>query len=118
MAAPDKIVYHLHSTQSGSFQRAVTNLENLQNGLSPDQLDIKLLLQGESIQLLNQDMHRRTLNQRIQMLRDNGLVIEVGRDNYRKHNFQLEQNTPPHLVKNIFTRLIELQQQGYHYITP
>ena len=116
LAANEKIVYHLHSSDLDTMHRAITNLENLIRGMPGQDLDIKLLLQGESIQLLNPFMHNERLNQRFRRLQDSGVQVEVKRENYLR-NAQFLDGSPA-LVSNIFTRLIELQRQGYHYITP
>lgn len=85
----------------------------------PDEsLDIKLLLQGEGVLLLNPALQHENLNQRLKELLDKGVRIEVSHKNYQQYRHLLERTDPPCLVQNIFSRIIELQHLGYKYITP
>jgi hypothetical protein len=51
-------------------------------------------------------------------LLEEGVRIEVSRDNYLEHAGLLDERVKPVLVDNIFSRIIELQEQGYTYLTP
>ena len=117
-ASVEKVIYHLHGTDINSYRRTISNIENLQHGMPGQPLEIILLLQGSSIQILDPSNHYHELNQRFQKLRDNGVHVEVARENFRDNLSGLELNPPPRLIGNVFSRIIELQQQGYHYITP
>lgn len=114
----EKILYHLHNTDKNSYRRAISNLENLYKGMSNHKLDIKVLLQGDSIKLLDFSVNNNELNQRFSKLINNGVSIEVSRENFEKNHHLFDGVSPPKQVQNIFTRIIELQKQGYHYITP
>ena len=117
-AAPEKILYHLNSGRSDVQWKTITNLENLFLGSQHDTLDVKIILQGSGINLINKVNENRDLGLRLSELVDLGLQIEVGRDNYYKYRHDLNLHHPPQLVSNIFSRIIELQQQGYQYVTP
>ncbi len=117
-AAPDKILYHLNSGRSDVQWKTITNLENLFLGSQQDALDVKIILQGYGINLINKVNENRDLGIRLNELIDLGLQIEVGRDNYYKNRHELNLRHPPQLVSNIFSRIIELQKQGYQYVTP
>ena len=103
--------------QPGSLNRALSNLENLSKGMPGTQLDVRLLLQGSSIRLLDPALDKYT-RQRLQTLRDNGVRIEVSRSNYQNNRDRIDRQHPPHQVANIFGRIVELEQQGYKYVTP
>ncbi len=118
LAANEKIIYHIHSSDPQIWQRAINNLENLIDGMPDDRLDIRLLLQGESIQLLNPNMQSGDIGQSLSKLQNRGVNIEVTTENFRKNNQFLDNPSPPTQVQNIFSRIIELQKSGYHYITP
>ena len=113
----EKIVYHLHHVNSGSYHRAISNLENLIKGMPETKREIKLMLQGQSIHLLGPSVNTG-LKQRLNELRKQGLIIETSRDNYDKNQLLLDSDSSLVLVDNIFARIIELDQQGYRYITP
>lgn len=117
-ASGEKIVYHLHHTQEDAFKRAVNNIENLRKGMPDRPMDIKLLLQGNGIQLLVPSPSNNELVSRLLKLRDSGLDIEVAENNYQQNRLLIESSLKPRLVENIFSRLIELQNQGYRYLTP
>jgi len=118
LAAPDKIVYHLNSGRPDVQWKAITNLENLLLGSADQSLDVKILLQGRGINLINKVNKNRDLGMRLEELISLGLQIEVSRDNYYKNRHTLDLGHPPQLVSNIFSRIIELQNQGYQYVTP
>ena len=75
-------------------------------------------MQGQGINLLNKVNENRDLGMRLDELRKLGLQIEVSRKNYYRNRHNIDLRHPPELVSNIFSRLIELQQAGYHYVTP
>ena len=84
----------------------------------PDQqLDIRLLLQGNSIQLLDPWIDD-SLRQRLDALREKGVRIEVSRSNYARNRNRINREHPPLLVENLFSRIVELERQGYQYVTP
>ncbi len=118
LAAPDKIVYHLNSGRSDVQWKTITNLENLFLGSVDQSLDVKILLQGPGINLINKVNENRDLGMRLEELISLGLQIEVSRENYYKNRHTLNLNHPPKLVSNIFSRIIELQNKGYQYVTP
>ena len=115
--ASAKIVYHLHHLPEGALNRALSNLENLRKGMPGQPLDIRLLLQGRSIQLLDPSLDE-SIRQRLQALRDDGVKVEVSRRNFANNRQRLDQQQPPQLVANIFSRIVELEKQGYKYVTP
>lgn len=117
-ASAEKILYHMHHIDNDSYRKFITNIENLQKGMPGKVLEIKLLLQGSSVQLLNPLIHTDELNQRFNTLQKNGVSVEVESENYRKKLSSIQLSPAPHRVQNIFSRIIELQRQGYLYITP
>lgn len=117
-AEDEKIVYHLHHTQENAFKRTINNIENLKKGMPDRTMDIKLLLQGNGIQLLFPSQQDKKLISRLLKLHDSGLDIEVAEKNYQANRLLIERSLKPRLVENIFSRLVELQHQGYSYLTP
>ncbi len=114
----EKILYHIHSTTPNSYLRTVSNLENLKKGMPGRQLDIKILLQGKSLRLLDPRQHKPGLNRRFRNLLAAGAVVETSQKNYQAYPDKQALMIKPKLVANIFDRIIELQKQGYRYITP
>lgn len=118
LAAPDKIVYHLNSGRSDVQWKTITNLENLLLGAEDHSMDVKIILQGSGINLINKVNENRDIGIRLSELISLGLQIEVGRDNYYKNRHTLDLTHPPQLISNVFSRIIELQNKGYQYVTP
>lgn len=118
LAASNKIIYHLSSGRSDVQWKTITNLENLFLGSEEHALDVKILLQGQGINLISKINQNRDIGLRLGELISLGLEIEVSRDNYYKYRHTLDLSHPPQLVSNIFSRIIELQNKGYHYVTP
>ncbi len=117
-AAADKIVYHLNSDRPDIMWKAITNLENLYFGALQNPLEVRMLLQGDGISLLSKVNEKRDLGVRLDELRQLGLQVEVSEANYLSRQSELTTNPPPLRIDNIFVRIIELQKQGYHYLTP
>lgn len=119
MSMEEKIVYHLLALHSDTFKKAINNIENLKKGMSDRKTDIKIIMQGQSIQILLPAPKNRALMSRlIQLTESGGVDIELSRDNYQAHQARIEKRIHPRLVDNIFSRIVELQKQGYRYITP
>ena len=117
-AAPDRVIYHVNTSRPDVQWKAISNLENLYLGTADNQIEVIMLLQGEAIDLISRVNQNRDLGIRLDELRQLGMRIEVDRDNYSQNLDQLGESDPPGVVDNIFTRIIELQRQGYHYLTP
>ncbi len=117
-AAADKIVYHLNSDRPDIMWKAITNLENLYFGALQNPLEVRMLLQGDGISLLSKVNEKRDLGVRLEELRQLGLQVEVSEANYLSRQNELNTDPPPLRIDNIFVRIIELQEQGYHYLTP
>ena len=118
LAKEEKIVYHLHHIQPNTFKRAINNLENLKTGMADSHLDIKLLMQGNSIRLLFPSRQNERLMPRFLKLVNSGVDVEISRQNFMRHASLIERSLKPKLVDNILSRVVELQKQGYRYITP
>jgi intracellular sulfur oxidation DsrE/DsrF family protein len=114
----EKIIYHIHNTNPNSYLRTISNLENLKKGMPGHQFRIKIIFQGKSLQLLNPALHPDALNKRFLKLVQSGAKLETGSDNYQAYAHKDLLIHTPTLVPNVFDRIVELQQQGYRYITP
>ena len=112
-----RIVYHLHQVHPVTMKRALNNIENLYKGLDT-RIDIRMLLQGESLGLLERERLQPEHRKRLLALLRKGLVLETGAANYARHRARLDRAFKPLLNHNIITRLVELQRQGYRYVTP
>lgn len=117
-AEPARIVYHLHQITPVTLKRALNNIENLYKGLDRERPEIRMLLQGESLMLLSPQRLTPAYRQRLMALLRMGLIIEAGEANYYQHQALLDPAFATRLNRNILTRLVELQQQGYQYVTP
>ena len=114
----EKIIYHIHNTNPNSYLRTISNLENLKKGMPGHQFRIKILFQGNSLKLLNPALHPAALNKRFLKLVQSGANLETGSANYQAYVHKDRLILTPTLVPNVFDRIIELQKQGYRYITP
>ncbi len=117
-APPARIVYHLHQVQLEALPRILYNIENLYRGLDQGRPEIHMLLQGESLKLLRRGRLPAAYRQRLIELLRKGLVLETGEDNFRRQRKDLDPAFPLRLNRNILSRLVDLQKQGYRYLTP
>ncbi len=117
-AEPARIVYHLHQITPVTLKRVLNNIENLYKGLDRERPEIRMILQGESLMLLSLQRLTPAYRQRLKALLHKGLIIEAGEANFRRHQARLDRALPVRLDRNILSRLVELQRQGYQYLTP
>lgn len=112
------VIYHLHQANQNKFLTVLNNMENMLKKINIQNSNIILILQGKGIQILAQTK-ASGISQRLTRLQQRGIKIETSEQNYIRLNKSAKiQPLPDRLLKNTFTRLIELQQKGYVYIKP
>jgi intracellular sulfur oxidation DsrE/DsrF family protein len=138
LAAPpiqrSKIVFHVNSDDPDQQDVVLRNLHNHIASVGAQNLDIKVLLQGEGVALLllpEALPHTRRLHhanatpavrKRVDALRAQGVAFEVSALSLKEHGIDAKHDLykvkPGDLVPNALAYLTELQNRGYTYIKP
>ncbi len=117
-----KVVYHINTNDEKVLKAALGNIQNHINAVGKDNIDLKVVMHGDGVDLLkmantNPDMQSKILNLKSQKVEfevcNNTLV---GRKiNYKNDLFDVSQKD---IVPSGVAELAKLQQEGYVYIKP
>ncbi len=117
-----KVVYHINTNDEKLLKAALGNIQNHINAVGKDNIDLKVVMHGDGLDLLkmantNPDMQSKILNLKSQKVEfevcNNTLV---GRKiNYKNDLFDVSQKD---IVPSGVAELAKLQQEGYVYIKP
>jgi intracellular sulfur oxidation DsrE/DsrF family protein len=129
-----KLVFHVNDATPEHQDTVLRNLHNHLASVGPENLDIKVLLQGGGISmlLLPEALPRVSgldyanagpaFRERIDELRAQGVVFLVSGRTLAMHHIDLRRDLygvhPRDVVPNALSQLAELQSQGYTYIKP
>lgn len=120
-----KVVYHINESggeNSQAYRRALNNVQNHINAVGKDNIDVKVVLHGDGVELLRDAVDNPKLQADVTSLKTQSVSFAVcnntltGREiDYEKDLFEVwEENIVPSGV----AELSRLQQMGYTYIKP
>jgi intracellular sulfur oxidation DsrE/DsrF family protein len=117
-----KVVYHINTDDAKTLKSALGNIQNHINAVGKDNIELKVVMHGDGLELLkiantNPDLQSKVLNLKSQKVEfevcNNTLV---GRKiNYKNDLFDVSEKD---IVPSGVAELAKLQQQGYVYIKP
>jgi intracellular sulfur oxidation DsrE/DsrF family protein len=121
---PQKVVYHVSSRGSwrdreSEARRLVAVLNNHVNALEPDRPEIRVILQGDGIDVLRRASANAALGRSIDTLRRKGVSFQVCANTLEAYHVGLETLhgvKETDLVQTGVAELVHLQKQGYGYI--
>ena len=120
--AKQKVVYHINTDDPKTLKAALGNIQNHINAVGKDNIDLKVVMHGDGLELLkiantNPDMQSKIVNlkgQKVEFEVCNNTL--VGRKiNYKNDLFDVSEKD---IVPSGVAELAKLQQQGYVYIKP
>ncbi len=120
--AAQLVVYHIATADERQQNIALLNLENHLDELQERGLTatIKVLLEGEGVELFSQAIREPKLQQRILGLQRRGVAFLLGRESVQQRGLDLQRDMLSHaiddVVDNGLLELVRLQQLGYAYI--
>ncbi len=120
--AEQRVVYHIATADQRQQQIALLNLENHLDELSElgQRGTIKVLLEGEGVELFAKALERPRIQQRILSLHRKGVRFVLGQNSLKQQGLELRRDLLTHavdqVVENGVLELVKLQQQGYAYI--
>jgi uncharacterized protein len=121
---PQKVVYHVSTRGSwrdreSEARRLVAVLNNHVNAVEPDRPEIRVILQGDGIDVLRRAKANATLGRSIDTLRQKGVSFQVCANTLEAYHVGLETLhgvKETDLVQAGVAELVHLQRQGYGYI--
>ena len=131
---PSKLIFHVNDDSPEHQEAVLRNLQNHLVSVGPENLDIKVLLQGGGVSMLllpkalprvsafNYANASPAFCGRIDELRAQGVIFLVSGRTLAQHHIDFRHDLygvhPRDIVPNALSQLAELQSQGYTYIKP
>lgn len=117
-----KVVYHITDKDPAYVKRALGNIQNHINAVGRDNIDLKVVMNGDGLGMLMQAKDDKDIQSKISNLKDQGTAFEVC-DNTLKGR-KIDYKTDLYDVKDTdivpsgVAEAARLQQKGYVYIKP
>jgi len=117
-----KVVYHINYNDEKQLNAALGNVKNHINAIGKDNIDVKVVMHGNGVDLLKTANTDLDMQQKVIGLKKDGVAFEVCNNtlvnkkiNYKNDLFDVsEKDIVPSGVAEVAT----LQQKGYVYIKP
>jgi len=117
-----KVVYHINFNDEKQLNAALGNVKNHINAIGKDNIDVKVVMHGNGVDLLKTANTDLDMQQKVIGLKKDGVAFEVCNNtlvnkkiNYKNDLFDVsEKDIVPSGVAEVAT----LQQKGYVYIKP
>lgn len=120
--AKQKVVYHVNDNNEKQLAATMGNIQNHINAVGKDNIDIKVVMHGNGVDLLkiantNPDMQSKVTNLKSQNVGFQvcGNTLKAKKINYKNDLFDVSEKD---IVPSGVAELAKLQQQGYVYIKP
>jgi intracellular sulfur oxidation DsrE/DsrF family protein len=117
-----KVVYHITDKDPAYIKRSLGNIQNHINAVGRDNIDLKVVMNGDGLDLLAQAKGDKDLQSKVSNLKDQGTDFEVCNNTLtgRKINYKadLYDVKDADIVPSGVAEAARLQQMGYVYIKP
>ena len=117
-----EVVYHVNDNNEKQLAAALGNIQNHINAVGKDNIDIKVVMHGNGLDLLkiantNPDMQSKVANLKTQNVGFQvcANTLKGKKINYKNDLFDVSEKD---IVPSGVAELAKLQQQGYVYIKP
>lgn len=123
--APQKVVYHIN--QSGTdgnsnYKGALNNIRNHINAVGKDNIDLRVVMHGDGLGLLEEAKDDQGIQTSIVSLKDEGVQFVVCNNTLTGRNIDPEEDLfdvwPEDIVTSGVAELGKLQMEGFAYIKP
>ena len=120
-----KVVYHINY-QGGegdkAYLQALGNIQNHINAVGKDNIDVKIVMHGDGVNLLKSAVTNDKLQQRLTSLKAQGVDQNICNNTLTGRKISYENDLfeafKDEIVPSGVAELSYLQQQGYTYIKP
>ncbi len=119
--APQKVVYHINYADESRINSTFTNINNHIEALDEDQLDIKVVIHGPSLEYFisaTADSTKQITLDNLKLLDVQFLICGNTIAAYRLTVDDLYDVAEEDVVKAGLPAIVALQQQGYIYLRP
>jgi intracellular sulfur oxidation DsrE/DsrF family protein len=117
-----KVVYHINYDNEKAQDGALRNIQNHINAVGKENLDLRVVMHGKGLTLLQRANTDLTMQQKVQNLKDQGIKFNVCANTLRgkKINYKndLYDTAEADIVPSGVAELAHLESQGYSYIKP
>lgn len=120
-----KVVYHINydgGEADKAYLRALVNIRNHINAVGQDNIELKVVLHGDGVNLLKDALTNDKLQQNVMGLRSQNVQFDVCNNtlkdrkiDYKKDLFEVQDED---LVPSGVAEVARLEQMGYVYIKP
>lgn len=121
-AAKQKVVYHINYNDETQLNAALGNAKNHIAAVGKENIDMKIVVHGNGVDLLKQANTNLDMQQKVINLKKDGVEFEVCKNtltgkkiNYKNDLFDVSEKD---IVPSGVAEVAKLQQQGYAYIKP
>lgn len=123
--ARQKVVYHVNETDGlmrhGFLQHALQSMQNHINAVGKDQLDLRVVLQGDGLDMLINAKKDAGMSERVDRLKAQGVKFMVCRNTLVSRNLDpsdLYDVKTEDIVGAAVAEVASLQAQGFVYLKP
>ncbi len=120
--AKQKVAYHINTSDEKQLTAAMGNIQNHINAVGKDNIDLKVVMHGNGVDLLKIANTNPDMQSKVTDLKTQGIAFQVCNNtlkdrkiNYKNDLFDVSEKD---IVPNGVAELAKLQQQGYVYIKP
>lgn len=116
-----KVVYHVSYNDEGRYMAAMGNIQNHINAVGADNMDIKVVMHGDGLGLLQTANTNENLRGRIENLKMQNVEFQVCANTLRGRNIALEElfdAAEDDVIPSGVAHISYLQHQGYTYSKP
>lgn len=120
--AIQKVVYHINYNDEALLNAALGNAKNHIAAVGKENIDLKIVMHGNGVDLLKTANTNLDMQQKIINLKKDGVDFEVCKNtltskkiNYKNDLFDVSEKD---IVPSGVAEVAKLQQQGYAYIKP
>lgn len=117
-----KVVYHINYNDEAQLKAALGNVQNHIAAVGKDNIDVKVVMHGNGVDLLKTANTDLDMQQKVVNLKNEGVDFEVCNNtlvkkkiNYKNDLFDVSEKD---IVPSGVAEIARLQQQGYVYIKP
>lgn len=117
-----KVVYHVTDKDPAYVKRALGNIQNHINAVGRENIDLKVVMNGDGLDLLAQAKSDKDIASKISNLKDQGTSFEVCNNTLKGRKIDYKADLydvkDADIVPSGVAEAARLQQLGYTYIKP
>ncbi|UCH54447.1 MAG: DsrE family protein [Pseudomonadota bacterium] len=117
-----KVVYHINYNDEKELKGAMRNVQNHINAVGKENLDLKVVMHGNGVDLLKQANDNPDMQSTVINLKKQGIGFQVCANtlkgkkiNYKNDLFDVSESD---IVPSGVAEIAALQQKGYSYVKP